>query len=180
MDAAVGALIGVTGTLGGVLIGYLLSGSRARREWRAAKRTEVVSELYRLLSRVEATAELATRRGVSPEVSKRGIMSNREALEELVYYFHGHALWLDAETLPDIQPYINDLTSALGPYEAELNQGTPDSLLATRAAEHVQRIVPQGQQVLGAQFRAIVYPKTWREHLANGLEWLETRSRKSA
>lgn len=61
-----------------------------------------------------------------------------------------------------------------------LNKGTPDSPLAIGAAEHVQRIVPRAQQMLGVQFHAIVYPKTWREHLADGLEWFDLPRRKSS
>lgn len=68
----------------------------------------------------------------------------------------------------------------LGHYEVELKKDTPDSPLATRAAEHVQQKVPQAQQVVGVPFRAVVYPKTLRERLADGLERFETRSQKNS
>lgn len=137
----------ISAVVGG-LVAYWLSGMRAQKEWRAKKRAEVLAELYRLLSPVEHTAEMATISGVPLEIRKQRIMANKKALEDMLVYFHAHALWIDAETLPDIPRFVEVLSSALGPYEAELNRGTPESPLAIAAAEHAQEAVSQAQEVL--------------------------------
>lgn len=94
----VASVIGaVTGAVLGGLVVYFLSGRRAQKEWRAEKRAEVVSEIYRLLSNVENTAGLATRPGAPLEVRRQRILENQKALKELLFYFGGHALWIDAE-----------------------------------------------------------------------------------
>lgn len=178
MDTVAGLLMGLMGAVGGVLIGYLLSGSRAQREWRAQKRAEVLGEMYARLSRVQTSATLATLPGVPLQVRKQRVVQNKKAMEDLSLYLHAHALWVDARTLPTIKAFVDGLSSALRHYEVEINSGTPGSSLALRAAGHVQRLVPEAEQILEQEFRAIVYPKTWREHLASGLEWLETRNRK--
>ncbi len=89
--------------LGGLVV-YFLSGRRAQKEWRAEKRAEVVSELYRLLSDVENTAELATRPDADSETRKQRIAENQTALKEFLFYYSGPALWIDADWLPNLQP----------------------------------------------------------------------------
>jgi hypothetical protein len=165
--------------LGGLVV-YWLSGRRAQKEWRYKKRAEVLSDVYRLLSQLQTTAGLATRPGLTLEVRKARIFENRRALEELTFYLHAHKLWVDARTLPIINEFVVGLSSALKHYEAEINKGTPDSPLAARAAEHVQRIVPEAEQVLEAEFRAIVYPPPWWVYPLRGLEWFEARNRRAA
>lgn len=174
MDAVVPLIAAV---LGGLIV-YWLSGKQAQKEWRYQKRAEVLAEVYRLLSRVQTTAGLATRPGAPLDTRKHRIVENRQALGELTYYLHAHTLWLDARSLPTIKGFLEGLSSALKHYEVEINKGTPDSPLAARAAEHVQRIIPEAEQVLEAEFRAIVYPPPWWEYPLRRLERYVERNRR--
>jgi hypothetical protein len=173
MDAVVPLLAAV---LGGLIV-YWLSGKQAQKEWRYQKRAEVLAEVYRLLSRVQTTAGLATRPDAPLNTRKQRIAENRQAMGELTFYLHAHTLWLDARSLPTIKAFVEGLSSALKHYEAEIDKGTPDSPLAVRAAEHVQRIVPEAEQVLETEFRAIVYPSPWWEYALRGLERYVERNR---
>jgi hypothetical protein len=182
MGAVIAAVAGsLVGSLATGFVVYKLSGRRARKEWLHQKRVEVLAELYRLLSMVQATARMATIPGVPLGVRRRRIEQNKRALHKLSFYVHGHALWMDTDSLKSvpatIKKFVEGLSSALKPYEAELHKGTPDSALALAAAAHVQKIVPDAEKVLEEQFREIVRSKRWREYLADGLEWFQTRGR---
>lgn len=170
MDGAVwGALI--TALVGGPIV-YLLGTRKLRYERLYEKRAEVIAELARLLSGVQNTARLATIPGVPLEVRKQRIRENRKMLTELVNYFHGHTPWLEAPLVQTIYDFTSGLSQALKHYEAELNKGTPDSALAVRAAEHVQRILPEAEKVLEVEFRAILYPTPWHVWLLQSLVYI--------
>lgn len=169
----------VAAVVGGLVV-YLLGPRRARYEWRYQKRAEVTAELARLLSDVQGTARLATLPGLSGEVRKARIAKNRKALEELSFYSSGHTLWLDLSVARTVYAFVSGLSQALGAYESEVNKDTPYSPLATRAVEHVNRIVPEAESVLEREFRAILDPPPWWDYPLRALEWLEARNREGA
>ena len=168
----------VVGAVVGGFFVYLLSGRRARYEWLHEKRAEVIAELARLLSKVQSTARLATNPDAPLEVRKRRIGENRQALTELTYYFHGHTLWIDPSVVTTIYAFLEGLSQALKHYEIELNKGIIDSNLSVRAAEHVNRIVPEAERVLEDEFRALVYPPPWWDYPLRVLQRFAARNRK--
>jgi hypothetical protein len=177
MDTVLTAIItGLLAVLTG-LTGYLWGNRRLRHERLYDRRAAVLSKIGELLYEVQRGFITFTSPFVGRDADRKAQMDEaNRAFFELVHHFYSNEMWLDPETCLKIEKFTEFAHLKMGEYVDGLDeQGYPKTTETwTLGREIMREIQPLRREVI-AEFRAILYPQSWKEAPLRALDWLQGR-----